>query len=54
VGPRAEGYRPPVEAAASLLPDLPQFDARGFAALDVTMPRGEEFAAAVQHRAAGR
>jgi hypothetical protein len=58
VGPRAEGYRPPVEAAASLLPDLPDdLDAvglAGFAALDVTMPRGEEFAAAVQARAAGR
>jgi hypothetical protein len=57
VGRRASGYQIPA-GAASLLPDFPSdidvVGGAGFAPLLVTMPHGDDLAAAVNARATGR
>ena len=56
VGPRAAGFRVSAEISA-LLPGFPSSEdiaeRAGYAPLVVTMPHGDEFAAAVTARATG-
>jgi hypothetical protein len=57
VGRRATGFRTPA-GASSFLPDFPSdvdvVGGAGFAPLAVTMPHGDDFAAAVSARATGQ
>jgi hypothetical protein len=57
VGPRAAGYRTPADPGV-ILPgfpaDLDVTSLGGFALLGLTMPRGDEFASAVEARATGQ